>query len=292
MLGDQELEETKSHSKAFHRAVSAQEKAKKELVKVQTSRRNFLTAWGGYVDKLQSLLKQQLEEQEKTLASFGQHEQKWQQQLVEANKELATFSAQSDGTAQHVSSDSDVDLSTDGPSEDPWSTDNAAKLANRVGGSPFSWQREGRSAFQGGRGQRADASTQGPLRGRCCRGRSAPSQGLGVSQLQPIASRPSWLPGLLIWRHSVVHETDFISPFAAQLLGIQLPLERNLSELGFLHFPLWIDARGDDESTGMAEWDLLLSSQPGASGQFEHCRAVWSALGKLPYGLSPYTPQR
>ena len=131
MLGDQELEETKSHSKAFHRAVSAQEKAKKELVKVQTSRRNFLTAWGGYVDKLQSLLKQQLEEQEKTLASFGQHEQKWQQQLVEANKELATFSAQSDGTAQHVSSDSDVDLRTDGPSEDPWSTDNAAKLKNQ-----------------------------------------------------------------------------------------------------------------------------------------------------------------
>ena len=131
LLGEQELEETKSHSKAFHKAVSAQEKAKKELVKVQTARRNFLNAWGSYVEKLQLLMKQQLEDQEKALADFNQHEARWNQQLADANKELAALSALPGGTVQQVSSDSDMDAKPESPPEDPRGLDKASRLKDQ-----------------------------------------------------------------------------------------------------------------------------------------------------------------
>ena len=131
LLGEQELEETKSHSKAFHKAVSAQEKAKKELVKVQTARRNFLNAWGSYVEKLQLLMKQQLEDQEKAMADFNQHEAKWNQQLADANKELAALSALPGGTVQQVSSDSDMDVKPESPPEHPRGLDKASRLKDQ-----------------------------------------------------------------------------------------------------------------------------------------------------------------
>ena len=100
-------------------------------MKIQSARRHFLTSWGTYADKLQLLLKQQLEEQEKTLADFNQRESKWQQQLMEANRDLAAFSAQAEGVAQPVSSDSDMDVKTEPPQDDPWGTESAAKLKDQ-----------------------------------------------------------------------------------------------------------------------------------------------------------------
>ena len=123
------MEETRTHSKALHQTVNAQTAAKKELVKVQTARRNFLASWGIYVEKLQLLLKNQVEEQEKALIEFNQYEQKWQHQLTTANKKLAALSALEEGSSVHQvcsSSDSDMDVKAD--LEDPWALEGAARL--------------------------------------------------------------------------------------------------------------------------------------------------------------------
>ena len=92
LLGENEMTAAQQHAKALHRAVSAQNTARKELHKVQQARRSYLASWSAYVEQLQGLLSTQMKEQEKALTDFQVHGDKWQTQLRDATKSLAELS--------------------------------------------------------------------------------------------------------------------------------------------------------------------------------------------------------
>ena len=124
LLGDQEIQDTHLHSKALHKAVTHQDKAKKELAKVRVARRNFFSSWVSYTDKISALLQKQFAEQQQTIEHFANAEAKWTEQLKEATANLARLSG-----SEIIPSDSeDMDAECKSKDEeDPWRTDEAIK---------------------------------------------------------------------------------------------------------------------------------------------------------------------
>ena len=94
IIGDQEAAETRQKSKDLHKAVSSQEKAQKELLKVQEARRSYLAAWTDYTVNLQKLLAKQQAEQGKALQEFNVNEAHWKAQLKDAKNTLANLSGE------------------------------------------------------------------------------------------------------------------------------------------------------------------------------------------------------
>ena len=76
----------------MHRAISSQDKARKELFKVRDARRAYLASWTEYTANLQKLLQQQQQEQEKAMNEFAENENHWRAQLKEATDTLASLS--------------------------------------------------------------------------------------------------------------------------------------------------------------------------------------------------------
>ena len=119
LLGDHEVAASQQRSKALHRAVTSQEKAQKELLRVQDARRAYLAAWADYTANLQKLLQKQQTEQEKAMDEFGANEQHWKTQLQEATTTLAALT----GEGQEVDlSDADEDKNAE-MKVDPWPDD-------------------------------------------------------------------------------------------------------------------------------------------------------------------------
>ena len=136
LVGESELAASQQQSKALHKAINAQDAARKELHKVQNARRAYLASWSSYVGQLQTLLATQMEEQDQALQDFQKHEQRWQKQLKEASKTLAALSrgkgdtADKDGPATvNLTSGSDMDEDSEDSKQDPWAAlDQAQKL--------------------------------------------------------------------------------------------------------------------------------------------------------------------
>ena len=136
LVGESELAASQQQSKALHKAISAQDAARKELHKVQNACRAYLASWSSYVGQLQTLLTTQMEEQDQALQDFQKHEQRWQKQLKEASKTLAALSggkgdaADKDGpTTVTLTSGSDMDEDSEDGKQDPWAAlDQAQKL--------------------------------------------------------------------------------------------------------------------------------------------------------------------
>ena len=120
MLGDHEAAASQQKSKAMHRAISSQDKARKELIRVRDARRAYLASWTEYVMNLQKLLQQQQQqEQEKAMSEFAENETHWRAQLKEATNTLASLSGE---PGSFVIPDSDEEKDSDMKTEkDSWS---------------------------------------------------------------------------------------------------------------------------------------------------------------------------
>ena len=117
LVGAQDEVEHSAHSKAMHGAVSERTQAVKELSRIRSARRTFLSSWATYTKQLSNTLEKQVQQQAEALEQFASLEAKWRQQLQTASENLAKLT----GDLQKIDS-SDSDMSTgDGKVEqDPW----------------------------------------------------------------------------------------------------------------------------------------------------------------------------
>ncbi|CAE7506713.1 unnamed protein product, partial [Symbiodinium sp. CCMP2456] len=85
------LQESNSQSttKAMHKAVAEQAKARQTLAKVQAQRASYLQAWHTYTGQLATLLEQQLQEQSQVLEGLDKSEVLWTQADQQATQLLA-----------------------------------------------------------------------------------------------------------------------------------------------------------------------------------------------------------
>ena len=77
-------------AKLLHRSVTAQQKAKVELAKIQSARLQYLNGWYTYLGQLSELLQKQSQAQTTTLQDLAEKELQWTSSLQEANKALQT----------------------------------------------------------------------------------------------------------------------------------------------------------------------------------------------------------
>ena len=77
-------------AKLLHRSVTAQQKAKIELAKIQSARLQYLNGWCNYLGQLSDLLQKQSEAQTATLQDLAEKELQWTSSLQEANRALQT----------------------------------------------------------------------------------------------------------------------------------------------------------------------------------------------------------
>ena len=77
-------------AKLLHRSVSAQQKAKVELAKIQSARLQYLNGWYSYLGQLSDLLQKQSEAQTATMQDLAEKELQWTSTLQEANRALQT----------------------------------------------------------------------------------------------------------------------------------------------------------------------------------------------------------
>ena len=108
LLEGQELDDHRQTTKQLHKLVSLQSQAKKELSEVKRARSAFVTEWTAYLQKLTTLLQEQLDRKNLALATLAETEEKWLQQLLSSSREIKRQS----GTGIEpvdVSSEDDMD---------------------------------------------------------------------------------------------------------------------------------------------------------------------------------------
>ena len=89
MLATLQENQTQNTTKAMHRAVAEQSRARQALHKVQTQRATYLQAWHDYLAQLATLLEQQLQEQSQVLEQMDQSELMWVSAEQSATQALA-----------------------------------------------------------------------------------------------------------------------------------------------------------------------------------------------------------
>ena len=88
LLETHQLQESEEEAKFLHKAVSAQQKARKELSKVRTARATYLAGWSTYLGQIQEMLQKQIEDQQKVLGELDEGELQWAAALAEASSSL------------------------------------------------------------------------------------------------------------------------------------------------------------------------------------------------------------
>ena len=88
LLETHQLQESEEEAKFLHKAVSAQQKARKELSKVRTARATYLAGWSTYLGQIQEMLQKQIEDQQKVLGELDEGELQWAAALAEAPSSL------------------------------------------------------------------------------------------------------------------------------------------------------------------------------------------------------------
>ena len=88
LLETHQMQETEEEAKVLHKAVTAQQKARKELAKIRAARANYLAGWSTYLGQIQSMLQQQLEDQQKVLSTLDAGELQWTSNLAAASSSL------------------------------------------------------------------------------------------------------------------------------------------------------------------------------------------------------------
>ena len=239
MIGDQEAAETRQKSKDLHKAVSSQEKAQKELLKVQEARRSYLAAWTDYTVNLQKLLAKQQAEQGKALQEFNVNEAHWKAQLKDAKNILANLSGEVQVSYSDASDDEEpVLMKVDKEAVQSASVlqKGQAELATALANAKAKAEA---AAKEAGKGTRFFPNATS----RCSRHRRSGrfSKGPGLSLKRK--SRPARPYRVMQWTHSVAQEADHVDLAFSQFLGLQLELEMALSSRGHGLATTWPDPR-------------------------------------------------
>ena len=94
-----------STTKAKHKAVTEQAKARQALAKVQSQRAAYLQAWQQYVNQLATLLETQVQEQTSVLEEFDQAELMWTQAEHSATQQLTKLTSTDRDSAEPADKD-------------------------------------------------------------------------------------------------------------------------------------------------------------------------------------------
>ena len=100
-------EDAKMSSKGFHKLVSQQGQAKKELLAIRGAREQFLQEWASYIGALSELLAK-LQAKAENLRKLEESEEKWMQQLHNTTRAI-TLSSQMDEVVDVEDMDTAVD---------------------------------------------------------------------------------------------------------------------------------------------------------------------------------------
>ena len=93
ILAEIQQSSTQTTTRALHKAVAEQAKARTALTKVQSTRANYLRAWSEYMGNLTSLVEKQVQEQDTILEELDSAELQWSQAEQAAGQQLAKLTA-------------------------------------------------------------------------------------------------------------------------------------------------------------------------------------------------------
>ena len=98
-----------STTKATHKAVADQSRAKQSLQRIQTQRATYLQAWHGYLSQLAELMEKQLQEQTQVLEGFDAAELQWLAAEQSATQLLAKLTGAEKDTTGEADKDMDAE---------------------------------------------------------------------------------------------------------------------------------------------------------------------------------------